>query len=619
MKFYHLYFGKKFYGKVFIVLFSSWLPLSLVAQEQKSTLIMAEEAYSRKEYATAAMLYERLAQLNKKRTKTIHLMKLADCYREIGLFEQAGSWYAKITSLPDCPSEARFTFGEALRSQEKYEEAKLQYARFTTTNTDSLLLKELALRGCDSAVIWKLQPAVITMEPVRELNTEHSEIITGVVKDGLLLISNGYRKMRMNGFTEKRPADDKRTLQPYYKPYIFKQYSMGDSNVLLEELVPQLLGKYKYHIGPLCMNRTGDTLYVTINEQDKVLPNSQKGPVSGIRRLNIYQSVKQNEYWSAPVLLAKVNLEGYSSSYPVLAEQGNVMYFVSDRPEGQGQSDIWYSERQADGSWGTPVNCGPVLNTVGAEAFPTINEDGVLYISSKGHPGMGGYDVFRAVGNRIEWQVPVNMKTPFNTGGDDIGLILKHNGYEGFLSSNRQGGSGSDDIYSFKDAYFFERLNPPVPPAMIPGLETSKDNSSRHNGGNTGKTVVKRKLTPAEEKDKVELEKLQFFYNFNSTELLTESRRILDYVAGIMQKHPDWKLLVMSYTDTRGTDNYNKDLSTMRCYSVINYLDDKGIAPGRLYYRNLAKEAITNGCLDGVVCDEKQHQQNRRSVLKVIY
>ncbi|MBC9929108.1 OmpA family protein [Chitinophaga qingshengii] len=633
MKLYHLYF-RKIYGKVFVVLLASWLPLQVVAQEQKSVLQMAEEAYARQEYAPAAALYERLVQQRGKRVKTAQLMKLAACYREVGLFDNAGNWYARITTLPDCPPEAWFALGEVLRNRELYAEAKQQYARFTSPKADSMQLKALALRACDSALVWKQQRADVTLNPVKELNTENSEIISGVVKDGLLLISNGYRSMQMNDKMEKHPAADKRTLQPYYKPYIFKQYSVGDSNVLLEELFPQLLGGYRYHIGPLCMNKGEDTLYVTINEQDKVLPDSLRGPVSGIRRLNIYQSVKQNGKWTTPVLLANINKAGYSSGYPVLAEQGGILYFVSDRPEGQGQSDIWYSEKQADGSWGEPVNCGPVLNTVAAEAFPTINEDGALYFSSKGHPGMGGYDVFRAIGSRAQWQEPDNMKAPFNTGGDDIGLILKRNAYEGFISSNRQGGTGADDIYAFKDAYFFSRLRP----AGGSSDGDDRNGSNRNNGNNdhggngnngggnstnghtgTAKTNVPRKLTPEEEKDKAELEKLQFFYKFNSTELLTESRRILDYVAGIMQRHPDWKLVVVSYTDSRGTDTYNRDLSTMRCYAVINYLDDKGISPKRVYYRNMTRDGIANGCLDGVPCNESQHQQNRRSELKVIY
>nr|WP_295865453.1 OmpA family protein [uncultured Chitinophaga sp.] len=634
MKLYHLYF-RKIYGKVFVALLASWLPLSALAQEQKSVLRMAEEAYDRQEYATAAALYERLAQQQGKRVKTANLMKLAACYRETGHFDNAGSWYARITTLPDCPPEAWFALGEVLRNSEQYEEAKQPYNRFSSPKADSMEMRALALRACDSALVWKQQPADISLNPVRELNTEHSEIISGVVKDGLLLISNGYRSMQMNGKMERHPAEDRRTLQPYYKPYIFKQYSVGDSNVLLEELFPQLLGGYRYHIGPVCMSKGEDTLYVTINEQDKVLPGSRKGPVSGVRRLNIYQSVKQNGKWTTPVMLANINSAGYSSSYPVLADQGSVMYFVSDRPEGQGQSDIWYSEKQADGSWGAPVNCGPVLNTVAAEAFPTINEEGVLYFSSKGHPGLGGYDVFRAIGRRAEWQAPDNMKAPFNTGGDDIGLILKRNAYEGFISSNRRGGIGADDIYAFKDAHFFERLRPVVPAdnakgegngGDAPGGGEGHNGGSGNSGGNgrggstgTGKTTGKRVLTPEEEKDRVELEKLQFFYNFNSTELLTASRRMLDYVAGVMQRHPDWKLLVVSYTDSRGTNEYNKDLSTMRCYAVINYLDDKGISPKRVYYRNMTKDGIANGCLDGVPCNEAQHQQNRRSELKVIF
>lgn len=577
---------------------------------------MAEEAYSRQEFAIAAGLYERLVHNKGKHVHTEQLLKLATCYQEVGQFSRAGSWYAKITSLPDCPAEAWFAYGEVLRNQELYSEAKLQYALFNTVKADSVQLKEMVLKSCDSALAWKQQPPVIALNAFNALNTENSEVISGVVKEGLLLVANGYQKMLLNGAVENHPADDKRTQQPYYKPYIFKQYSTDGSNIFLEALFPQLLGKYHYHVGPVCLNKAEDTLYVTINEQDKVLPDSRKGPVSGIRRLFIYQSFKHDGVWSQPVKLLLINQDGYSSSHPALTENGSLLYFVSDRPGGYGQTDIWYSEKQQDGTWGAPVNCGPDLNTIAPEAFPTINEEGVLYFSSKGYVGMGGYDIYRVKGSGSHWEHPVNMKPPFNTGGDDIGFILKGNGYEGFLSSNRQGGKGSDDVYTFTDAHYFERINDHIPPVVTSGNKPGRDSAVK---GGTDKVIVKHELTPEEEKDKMELEKFQFFYAYNSTELLTESRRILDYVAGIMKKHPQWKLLVISYTDSRGTDEYNKDLSSLRCYAVINYLDNKGISPVRIYYRNIGEQAIINGCKDGVPCTEQQHKQNRRSELKVLY
>jgi outer membrane protein OmpA-like peptidoglycan-associated protein/tetratricopeptide (TPR) repeat protein len=619
LKYYFLYFGKKLSGAVYVVLISS---AALFAQEQKSVLRMADEAYSRQEYATAADLYEKLVQSKGKKVKTTQLINLAVCYRETGQFNKAGSWYEKITALPDCPAAVWFDYGEVLRNQELYQEAKLQYGRFNTSVEDSVALKALMLRSCDSAIVWKEKPAVITLTGVDALNTDHSEVISGVVKDGLLLVANGYRKMMLNGKVEKHPDNDKRIQQPYYKPYLFKQYSTGDSNIYLEELFPQLLGDYRYHVGPVCLNKAEDTLYVTINEQEKVIPGGQKGVINGIRRLYIYQAVKQDGKWGKPVKLPVVNQEGYSSSYPVLAAHSSLLYFVSDRPGGYGHTDIWYSEKQEDGSWGAPVNCGPVINTIAAEGFPTVNEEGALYFSSKGHVGMGGYDIYRAKGNRSQWSEPVNLKSPFNTGGDDIGLILKHNGYEGFLSSNRSGGHGSDDIYSFRDAHYFERLTDrELPVGFVPGNTSGSGQTSvgKEDGLDKNKVVAKRELTPEEQKDKHAIEQLQFLYNYNSVELLTESRRILDYVVSILNKHPEWKLLVVSYTDSRGTDIYNRDLSSLRCYAVINYLDDRGFSATRVYYRNMGEDAIKNGCKDGVPCNELQHQQNRRSELKVIF
>jgi outer membrane protein OmpA-like peptidoglycan-associated protein len=214
-----------------------------------------------------------------------------------------------------------------------------------------------------------------------------------------------------------------------------------------------------------------------------------------------------------------------------------------------------------------------------------------------------------------------------------MGFILKVNGYEGYFSSNRNGGLGSDDVYHFMD---------PAMTSWLGGGGTTPDGRPQNDikdstgtqlidpvtgkparpstGGSTaGATPAKRPLT-AEEKEMVgKVEKLQFLYDYNSVELLSESRKMLDYVAGVLKQHPDWKLMVLSFTDSRGGDQYNTDLSALRCYAVIDYLAAKGISPKRLYYRNMGEQNLVNPCKDGVPCTEQQQRQNRRSELRVIY
>src|SRR5690606_40459483 len=122
-------------------------------------------------------------------------------------------------------------------------------------------------------------------------------------------------------------------------------------------------------------------------------------------------------------------------------------YYISDRPGGQGGTDLWYSERQSDGSWGEPVNAGPEINTAGDELFPNIGIDGILYYSSDGFAGMGGLDVFGAEGSKQQWGSPWNLGYPVNSSGDDFAYLVTFDGEDdkaGYLSSNRKGGQGRD-------------------------------------------------------------------------------------------------------------------------------------------------------------------------------
>lgn len=598
------------------------ISLQLTAQEQKSELRLAEEAYARQEYALAGSLFNRVVKSKRDRTPLPLVMKLANCYRETGNFREAAGWYAQVVQRTDCPASAFFAYGDVLRNLELYDSARIQYDRFNTAQPDSLTLKTAALQGCDSAIYWKQHEVKLSnLGGLKELNTPYSEWISGVVKQGLLLVSNGYRKMMLNDGAEANPVTDKRTFQPYYKAYIYQQYAQGNSTMYLEEMLPQRLGKLHYHVGPACFSNAEDTLYVTVNEQVKPEIKQKKGYVQGSRRLVLYYTVKKDNVWSPLEILPALNVDGFSTSHPVLSSNGDVLYFVSDRPGGAGMTDIWYSEKQPDSTWGKPVNCGSRINTVAAETFPTINEDGALFFSSKGHPGMGGYDIFRATGSKDTWDVPMNLQLPFNSGGDDMGFILKRNGYEGYFSSNRPGGQGSDDVYHFMDpAYFTDGRNNNN---NTPGNETTKPDLT---GG--GKKPVKpgisspggkKTLTPEELELITKLEKLRFLYDFNSVVLLPESRKVLDYVASVLKQHPEWKLMVLSYTDSRGKDDYNMDLSAMRCFAVIDYLAGKGIDAKRMYYLNRGEQFLVNPCKDGVPCTEEQQRENRRSELKIIY
>ncbi len=593
---------------------------SLYAQEQKSITQLAEEAYAREEYAVAGALYQRQARRQGDKTPVSLLLKMAHSYQETGQFDEAAGVCRQIVARPGVPASAYFAYGESLRQLAQYDSARQQYALFSTTNADSLQLKTIALQSCDSAAAWLRAPVPVQLQPVKELNTPGSDLVSGVMGQGLLLMSNGYRTLVLNGGVENNPATDLRTQHPFYKAYAYRQYTGGNATMYLEELAPALLGDFDYHIGPVCLSKGEDTLYATINLQGKGVAFTGKGPVNGVRQLQLYQSVKKDGHWSEMVLLPGINVAGHSSSHAVLSREGDVLYFVSDRPGGLGQSDLWYCEKQADGSWGAPVNCGSRINTVAAETFPTINEEGILYFSSKGYPGLGGYDIYRAKGEKAQWETPENMKAPFNSSADDIGLVLKDNGYEGYLASNKKGGMGLDDIYYFADHDYLHRMNGVTPEKVLHRPAGEKDPyapaTRTVSTGGPG-VVTRRPLSSEEEADKRALEQLKFLYDYNSARLLTESRQLLDKVAGILQRRPGFRIVIASFADNRGADQYNMDLSARRCFAVIDYLTGKGIDPERLYYSNMGELEPVNRCKDGTPCSEEEYRENRRSELKV--
>jgi len=599
---------------ILFVIIYLFVSLEVKAQEDKSLEELGNEAFVRQEYAVAASLYGKVEQRKGRRTPIVVLEKLAHCYVEMARFEDAGFYYLHLLRRPDKPSYANLCYGEMQMSIGSYDTAREYIALYQTTNTDSLQWKQLLLSGCDSAVQWKSLGSTVAIERIKELNSEGADWISGVVKKGLLLVSNGYRKMSLSTGSERNPSIDLRVNEPYFKPYIYKQYEKGsNANTYLEEVLPDLLKKLPYHVGPVCFNRREDTAYITLSEADKdVFSKTRRGPLNGKRLMSLFMSVKKGDTWSPLLPLTTLNFPGSYTGNAVLSEDGQTLYFVSDRPGGVGKTDIWYSERLANGAWGQAKNCGREINTRWEESFPTINEGGVLYFSSKGHPGMGGFDIFRASGSRDEWTPPLNLRNPYNSGGDDLGFIMKDNHYEGYFSSNREGGTGGDDIYHFLDNHFTENLkNPkPVTPVPIPPPATKAPDS-------VAKTM---NLPEAVDTGLIhKLEQLCFYYDYNSAILLTSSKELLDRVATVLKQHKDWKLTICSYADSRGSFEYNNDLTALRCFAVIDYLIKQGIPPSHLYYENLGERGLVNDCGDGVPCSEAEHHRNRRTMLRVIY
>jgi outer membrane protein OmpA-like peptidoglycan-associated protein len=245
-------------------------------------------------------------------------------------------------------------------------------------------------------------------------------------------------KDKQLGYAEKMRAssnDNRKMISSYgYTPTPFNI----DTNI-------QLFSKQfedRYNIGAVSFTADGETAYYTRNGK-----KAKNGYM-----LEIWESNFEKGAWTPGKRLFFNNIN-YNYFHPAVTPDGKRLYYVTDEPTGLGGTDIFYVDKNEDGSWKATTNAGQDINTTGNELFPTFY-DGIFFFSSNGHPGLGGLDIFRLSKDaRGELSVK-NMGYPINSDKDDLGLSIKGN--TGFFSSNR---NGSDDIYAFDYAQIFVNMS----------------------------------------------------------------------------------------------------------------------------------------------------------------
>lgn len=242
-----------------------------------------------------------------------------------------------------------------------------------------------------------------------------------------------------------------RTGLGYYDLFIADPGGAGE---LIKESYFNRKWNGKYNEGPASFNRDGDFMAFTQNyyESKKEL------------KLKIMTSSFTDGKWDDPIHVP-FNNPDHNTGHPSLSFDASVLYFVSDMPGGYGGTDIYKVTRNDDGTWGRPQNMGDKINTKGNENFPFIHRDGILFFSSDGLGGLGGLDIFVAHVNNGVGEVE-HLEAPINSSGDDFSFILSSDQYSGYFSSNREGGQGSDDLYSFTNEKKFINI------AYLKGLIT---------------------------------------------------------------------------------------------------------------------------------------------------
>lgn len=271
------------------------------------------------------------------------------------------------------------------------------------------------------------KPQEYTLTNLESLNTKHSEFCAYSVAN--MLVYTGEKQTDLIEYATTNG-------QPYLSVFAAKvnKDGYGKASSFSKSV------NTSYHDGPLAFSADATVLYLTrvtyVKKTDQSFVNYAK----------LYTLTKQGKGWSKAAPFP-YNSDAYSCAHASISADGNSLFFVSDMPGGYGGKDIWVCKKNGD-SWDKPVNLGSGVNTKGDEMFPYIRKDGILFFSSNGHPGFGGLDVFSARYLNSGWLLKRNEGLNLNSSGDDFGICFTTDS-TGYISSNREGGKGKDDIYRF--------------------------------------------------------------------------------------------------------------------------------------------------------------------------
>lgn len=407
-----------------------------LSAQDDNRLKKADDLFNQFAYPDAAEAYKKI--LAKDDNIPQAKIKIAEAYRFMNMPIEAEYWYQQVVDLPESEPIHKYYYAMALKANGKFEEAKemfLQYAQLVPADTRGLRQVE----ACEQANYFMTDPGIYQPFLAASVNSEKSDFGPAFYKDGIVYASEtGVKnKEEIYRWTDapfldlmyaKQEGDNPTALG---KPENFK----GKVNTMLHE-------------GTVTFTEDQQTMYFTRNAYIDGKLQFDSEEILKTVKLQIYEAKADGEKWGS-VKSLPFNNESYSVGHPSLSQDGQALYFISDMPGGYGGTDVYVSYKNGD-SWGQPENLGPEINTEGNEMFPFMSADGTLYFSSDALPGLGGLDIFssKLMGDGT-WSAPENLRYPINTNSDDFSFIIDPKNEKGYFSSNRTGGKGNDDIYSY--------------------------------------------------------------------------------------------------------------------------------------------------------------------------
>jgi outer membrane protein OmpA-like peptidoglycan-associated protein/tetratricopeptide (TPR) repeat protein len=626
---------------------------SINLSAQNSKLAKAEEDYEKYAYVDAIKTYERIFENGYKSPDM--LQKLGNSYYFNANLQKAAKWYGELFAMTeDLDAEYFFRYAQSLKGIQEYAKA------------DAMMMKFNAKVGNDSRGILhaknknylaeiKKNSGRYTIENAG-INSKFSDYGPSFYKSQIVFTS-----ARDTGNTmQKKHTWSGEYFTNFYVADMAEDGSLGSVAEFGKKL------NTRYHEATPVFTKDGKTVYFTRNNY----LNGKKGK-DGNRTIliKVYKATLEGDQWKNVTELP-FNSDNYSVAHPALSADNKTLYFASDMPGTLGQSDIFKVKINEDGSYGTPENLGSSINTEGKETFPFVSANDELYFASSGHPGLGGLDIFIS---KIEkdgsYKEVLNIGEPANSPMDDFAFIINTKNKRGFLTSNREGGDGSDDIYKFletKEIEFFKEIEftgvvtDPETEEVLSDVkltlldekfnkikEINTDKNGQYDFGKidrSKKYYVRAELPKYNTKEvpvdfsdktgkinfKLDLERSVkrlkvgddlakafgikiIYFDLDKWNIRKDASIDLAKIVDVMKEYPNMSVDVRSHTDSRQSHAYNEKLSDRRAKSTMEWMIKVGIEKGRLTGKGYGETRLLNKCADGVPCSEAEHQQNRRS------
>ncbi len=638
-----------------ILLFLIFLTFSFgtttFAQEDNRLVIKANENYENYSFSPAIDIYKRI--LDKGYVSADLLKKLGNSYYFNAKYEDASKIFKRL--VDEYPSETTpgdyFRYAQTLKSLGDYEnsnaamnqfiEATGDDARASAFKSEKDYLEDIE----NNSGRYKLSPF--------EYNSPYSDFAPSFYNDGVIFSSD----RDTGNLARYRSTWNAKDFLDLYKVNVDSS-SINSVAKFGDKINTRL------HESTSIITKDGKTLYFTRNNfSDGKYVKDEKGVI----RLKIFRAQLVNGVWSNAEELS-FNNDSYSVAHPALSPDHKILYFASDMPGTLGESDIFKVSINDDGSFGKPVNLGDNINTEARETFPFVTSGDVLYLSSDGHPGLGGLDIFATkIADEKFDGIVANVGEPVNSKMDDFTFVFKEDTRTGYFASNRAGGQGADDIYALIETTPLvldcnqeitgtvrDKITNDVlvgatvkvidenNEEILSAITDSEGNYTLSIDCNKGNFVraMTQGYVPAEEyleksdskpkiidfyleRDKVtagfgdDLAKLlqlsTIYFDFDKYNIRKDSEIEVQKVIAAMEKYPSLKIKVNSHTDSRGRDSYNLMLSQKRAESTANYMIINGIAKERLQGEGFGETKLMNKCSNGVKCSATDHEFNRRS------